>query len=99
MIRSNRLTYSAPIRQPNGRGPRKYGKRRGIASREKIDDQPGDFPEAQLQILTIVSIDLAHGREAARQATVDAMGEIAMSEDVRAALAQFFERGLTAAGG
>jgi enoyl-CoA hydratase/carnithine racemase len=68
-------------------------------AREKIDDQPGDFPEAQLQILTIASIDLAHGREAARHGTVDAMGEIAMSEDVRAALAQFFERGLTAAGG
>ena len=32
-------------------------------AREKIDEQPGDFPEAQLQILTIVSIDLAHGRE------------------------------------
>jgi enoyl-CoA hydratase/carnithine racemase len=68
-------------------------------ARERIDDQPGDFPEAQLQILTIVSIDLAHGREAARQATVEAMGEIAMSEDVRAALAAFFDHRLSNAGG
>lgn len=68
-------------------------------AREQIDEQTGDFPEAQLQILTIVSIDLAHGREAARQATVNAMGEIAMSEDVRAALAEFFDRRLSAAGG
>jgi enoyl-CoA hydratase/carnithine racemase len=68
-------------------------------AREAIDEQPGDFPEAQLQILTIVSIDLAHGREAAREATIEAMGEIAVSEDVRAALAEFFDRRLSTAGG
>ena len=68
-------------------------------AREMIDEQPGEFPEAQLQILTIISIDLAHGHEAARQATVEAMAEIAMSEDVRAALAEIFDRRLSAAGG
>jgi enoyl-CoA hydratase/carnithine racemase len=68
-------------------------------AREAIDEQPGDFPEAQLQILTIVSIDLAHGREAAREATVEAMGEIAISEDVRAAMAEYFDRRLSTAGG
>jgi enoyl-CoA hydratase/carnithine racemase len=68
-------------------------------ARESIDEQPGDFPEAQLRILAIVSIDLAHGREAARQATIEAMGEIAMSEDVRAALAEYFDRRLSTAGG
>jgi enoyl-CoA hydratase/carnithine racemase len=79
--------------------PREVWEEAWNRAREQIDEQPGDFPEAQLQILTIVSIDLAHGREAAREATINAMGEIAMSEDVRTALAQFFERGLTAAGG
>jgi enoyl-CoA hydratase/carnithine racemase len=68
-------------------------------ARESIDEQPGDIPEAQLRILTIVSIDLAHGRAAARQATVEALGEIAMAEDVRAALAEFFDRRLSTAGG
>ena len=68
-------------------------------ARESIDEQPGDFPEAQLRILAIVSIGLAHGRDAARQATIEAMGEIAMSEDVRAALAEYFDRRLSTAGG
>ena len=56
-------------------------------------------PKHQLQILAIVSIGLAHGRDAARQATIEAMGEIAMSEDVRAALAEYFDRRLSTAGG
>jgi enoyl-CoA hydratase/carnithine racemase len=62
-------------------------------AREKIDEQPGDHPEAQLQILTIVAIDLAHGREAAREATVTALAELAMSDVVRESLAAFLERG------
>ena len=45
-------------------------------ARARIDEQPGDFPEAQLQILTIVSIDVAHGPEAARNATTKAAGRV-----------------------
>ena len=62
-------------------------------AREVVDEQPGDHPEAQLQILAIVAIELAHGREAAREATVTAFGEMVMSEDVRDGLTAFFERG------
>jgi 3-hydroxyacyl-CoA dehydrogenase/enoyl-CoA hydratase/3-hydroxybutyryl-CoA epimerase len=58
-------------------------------AREKVDEQPGDHPEAQLQILTIVSIDLAHGYEAAREATVAAMAEVAISDVVREALGAY----------
>ncbi len=63
-------------------------------AREAVDEQPGDHPEAQLQILTIVSIDLAHGREAAREATVEALAELAVSDVVRDYLKAFFERGV-----
>ena len=35
---------SAPIRQPNGPGPRKTGKRPGIAPAKQIDEQPGEHP-------------------------------------------------------
>ncbi len=58
-------------------------------ARELVDQQPGAFPEAQLQILTIVSIELAHGRDAARKATVGALAELAMSDVVRESLAHF----------
>jgi hypothetical protein len=68
-------------------------------AREKIDEQPGDHPEAQLQILTIVAIDLAHGCEAAREATVTSLAELAMSDLVRESLAAFLERGRGEPGG
>jgi enoyl-CoA hydratase/carnithine racemase len=58
-------------------------------ARELVDQQPGAFPEAQLQILTILSIDLAHGREAARDATATALAELAMSDVVRESLMHF----------
>jgi len=59
----------------------------------KVDEQPGDFPEAQLHILTIVSIDVAHGQEAALEATVHAVTELAMSDVVRESIAAFIDRG------
>jgi 3-hydroxyacyl-CoA dehydrogenase/enoyl-CoA hydratase/3-hydroxybutyryl-CoA epimerase len=62
-------------------------------ARARIDDQPAEFPEAQFQILTIVSIDVAHGPEAARAATTKALSEMAFSEDVRASLASLSIRG------
>jgi enoyl-CoA hydratase/carnithine racemase len=62
-------------------------------ARQAVDEQQSDHPEAQLQILTIVSIDLAHGSEAAREATVQALSELAVSDVVRDYLTAFFERG------
>jgi enoyl-CoA hydratase/carnithine racemase len=62
-------------------------------ARETIDEQRSDHPEAQLQVLTIVSIDVAHGPEAAREATVAALAELAVSDVVRDYLTAFFERG------
>jgi enoyl-CoA hydratase/carnithine racemase len=62
-------------------------------ARETVDEQPGVHPEAQLQILTIVSLELASGREVAREATVKAVAEMAVSVDVHDGLAALFERG------
>ena len=63
-------------------------------ARETVDEQQSDHPEAQLQILTIVAIDVAHGPEAAREATVQALAELAVSDVVRDYLTAFFERGV-----
>jgi enoyl-CoA hydratase/carnithine racemase len=62
-------------------------------ARERIDEQPGEHPEAQFQILTIVAIDLSHGRNAAREATVRALAEMVTSEVVKDYLTAFVERG------
>ena len=63
-------------------------------AREAVDEQNADHPEAQLQILTIVSIDVAHGPESAREATIQALAELAVSDVVRDCLTAFFERGV-----
>jgi enoyl-CoA hydratase/carnithine racemase len=65
-------------------------------ARATIDEQPGEHPEAQLQILTIVAIDVAHGPETAREATVQALAELAVSDVVRDYLTGFFQRGVDA---
>jgi enoyl-CoA hydratase/carnithine racemase len=62
-------------------------------ARQRIDDQPADYPEAQFQILAIVAIDVAHGPETARTATTKALAELAVTEDVKASLTSFFQRG------
>jgi enoyl-CoA hydratase/carnithine racemase len=62
-------------------------------ARETIDEQPGEHPEAQLQILAILAIELAHGPEAAREAAVKALAEMVVSDDVRDGLTAFFARG------
>jgi enoyl-CoA hydratase/carnithine racemase len=62
-------------------------------ARERIDLQPGEHPEAQFQILTIVAIDVAHGPGAAREATVRALAEMATSEVVKEYLLAFVARG------
>jgi enoyl-CoA hydratase/carnithine racemase len=61
-------------------------------ARERIDEQPGEHPEAQFQILTIVAIDQAHGREAARDATIKALAEMMMSDVVKEYVAAFLAR-------
>jgi 3-hydroxyacyl-CoA dehydrogenase/enoyl-CoA hydratase/3-hydroxybutyryl-CoA epimerase len=58
-------------------------------AREKIDEEPGDHPEAQLQILTIAAIDHAHGYDAAVEATVAALAESALSDVVRESIAAY----------
>jgi 3-hydroxyacyl-CoA dehydrogenase/enoyl-CoA hydratase/3-hydroxybutyryl-CoA epimerase len=55
----------------------------------QVEEQPAEHPEAQLKILTIVSIDVAHGDEAARAATPPALAELAMTDVVRASLEAF----------
>jgi enoyl-CoA hydratase/carnithine racemase len=57
--------------------------------RHEVDEQPGDFPEAQLEILALSAIDVAHGSETAREATMCAAGELAMRDAVRSSLAAF----------
>jgi hypothetical protein len=56
-------------------------------------EQPGEHPEAQERVLSLVEIDLAEGPAAARQAAVRAFAELAMSDDVRDAITAFFQRG------
>jgi len=57
----------------------------------QVEEQPGDHPEAQLKILTIVAIDVAHGRDAAREATAPALAELAMTDVVRDSLGAFLQ--------
>jgi len=55
----------------------------------QVEEQPGEFPDAQHKILTIAAIDIAHGREAARAAAPAALAELAMSDPVRQFLGAF----------
>jgi 3-hydroxyacyl-CoA dehydrogenase/enoyl-CoA hydratase/3-hydroxybutyryl-CoA epimerase len=60
--------------------------------RALIEEQPGEHPEAQAKILEIVAIDIAQGPEAANVPTLEAISELAASEETRAAVRSFFER-------
>lgn len=60
--------------------------------RALIEEQPGEHPEAQAKILDIVAMDIAHGPEAAARATLEAISDLAASEETRAAIAAFFQR-------
>jgi enoyl-CoA hydratase/carnithine racemase len=79
----------APAAAPDRTWPKEEWEAAWNRARDLVDQQPGAFPEAQLQILTIISIDLAHGGEAARAATVAALAELAMSDVVRESLSDF----------
>ncbi len=52
-------------------------------ARERLDDQPGSFPEVQQRILAIVEIDMERGPEAAQEAAVKAFAELAVSPETR----------------
>ncbi len=62
-------------------------------ARAQIVDQPGQHPDAQERILSIVELDLAQGQETARQAAIVAFAELAMSENAHDSIASFFQRG------
>ncbi len=72
--------------------PKEAWERACERGRGLIDEQPGEHPDAQLKILEIVEIDIAHGPEAATAAALEAISELAASGETRAALAAFFQR-------
>jgi enoyl-CoA hydratase/carnithine racemase len=57
-----------------------------------IEEQPGEHRDAQLRILAIVAVDMTAGPQAATRATLEAISELAASEEARAAIASFFQR-------
>ena len=61
-------------------------------ARVKLAQNPIGFPEAQAAILEILEIDLAHGPEAAREATIERLIELILSEPSRLAIDEFFQR-------
>jgi 3-hydroxyacyl-CoA dehydrogenase/enoyl-CoA hydratase/3-hydroxybutyryl-CoA epimerase len=62
-------------------------------ARARLEEQPGEHPEAQERVLSIVATDLAEGPQAARQAAVQAFAELAMTDEVRETITSFFQRG------
>jgi enoyl-CoA hydratase/carnithine racemase len=67
-------------------------------ARARYLDQPGEFPDVQERILSIIELDLAEGHEAARQAAIEAFAELAMSEASRESIKSFFQRGRVPSG-
>jgi enoyl-CoA hydratase/carnithine racemase len=62
-------------------------------ARAQVESEPGDFPEAQLHVLNIASIELAHGPETAREATCGALTELVLLDEVRGTLQALLDRG------
>ncbi len=58
----------------------------------KLQQHSLDFPQAPAAILEILQIDLDQGPEAAREASVARLVELALDEESRAAIADFFDR-------
>ncbi len=78
----------------SGRAPREEGWLHALDhARARLRDQPGQHPEVQERILSIVELDLAEGHEAARQAAIVAFAELAMSELSRESIKSFFRHG------
>ncbi len=84
-------SWSRPVPHPKEAGRGKRGKAPASVVAQ-IEEQPGEFPDAQLKILEIVAVDIAQGPEAATTASLEAISELAASEATRVALTSFFER-------
>jgi 3-hydroxyacyl-CoA dehydrogenase/enoyl-CoA hydratase/3-hydroxybutyryl-CoA epimerase len=61
--------------------------------RTRLEGQPGEHPDAQELILSLLATDLGEHPEAARDAAIKAFAELAVSEEVRESIAAFFRRG------
>lgn len=61
-------------------------------ARVKLAQHSLDFPQAPAAILEILQIDLDEGPEVAREASVAKLVDLALDEDSRAAIAEFFDR-------
>ena len=61
-------------------------------ARVKLQQHSLDFPQAPAAILEILQIDLDQGPEAAREASIARLVELALDEESRAAIADFFDR-------
>jgi 3-hydroxyacyl-CoA dehydrogenase/enoyl-CoA hydratase/3-hydroxybutyryl-CoA epimerase len=62
-------------------------------SHVRLDDQPGDHPEVQARILSLVKTDVADGPEAARRAAVQAFAELVMSGETRNSIESSYHHG------
>jgi 3-hydroxyacyl-CoA dehydrogenase/enoyl-CoA hydratase/3-hydroxybutyryl-CoA epimerase len=62
-------------------------------ARARLEEQPGEHPEAQERILALIATDVAHGPDAVRQAAIRAFAERAMLDETRESIASFFQRG------
>ena len=63
-------------------------------ARARILDQPGQHPETQGRILSLVELDLAEGHKAASQAALEAFADLAVSDSTRESIYSFFHRRL-----
>lgn len=61
-------------------------------ARVKLTQHTLDFPDAPAAILDILQIDLDEGPEKAREAALAKLVELAMDQESRAAIADFFDR-------
>lgn len=61
-------------------------------ARAKLARRSVDFPEAQAAILEVIEIDLTRGPEAAREATIERLIDLMLSEASREAVNNFFQR-------
>jgi enoyl-CoA hydratase/carnithine racemase len=62
-------------------------------ARTKLAQHAIDFPEAQAAILEVIEIDLVEGPEAVREATIERLVGLILSEPSRHAIDEFFHRG------
>ena len=59
----------------------------------RILDQPGEHPQVQERLLSLIELDYAQGQKAARRAAIEAFAELAMTETSRESIKSFFQRG------